>query len=490
MLPNLRSEDILLFREWQRSPRAFIRDVWGLTPERDNTLFIKGKHLTWQQDDILKAVEDALAGKASKRISVKAGHGIGKSCTLAWLVIWYLICFKDAQIPCTAPTADQMFDVLWKELKKWIDRMPLFLSTKLEWSTGYLRVTESPNTWFARAKTARKEAPEALAGVHGDFVMMLVDEASGVPEEIFNTAEGALTSKDILFIMISNPTRLLGYFHATHHGDKENWQTLSFSCVASPIVDEAYVERIKDLHGEDSDEYAIRVLGEFPRADSVDDKGYVPLLTANDLHFTEDPKFVGDRIMGVDPAGDGSDEAVWVIRDNFKAKIVAREKISTGKSIAQRTLTLMDHFAVEQFNVIVDGFGVGVDAIQQLALAHVYVKAVNVGMEADDKERFLNKRAEAFQGIKDWLHQGGELVNDPGWEELLVIRYRRELSNKVKIMSKLEMRKEGIKSPNVADALMLTFADGSIGQSRTSKRRSETEYNDGLEERFAKHAII
>lgn len=481
MTDQVKQNDLILFRSWQRSPRAFIASIWGLTPQRDNSKFVKGEHLTWQQDDILQAVEDALTGKSSKRISIKAGHGIGKSCTLAWLVIWYLICFKDAQIPCTAPTADQMHDVLWKEIKKWIDRMPKQLGEKLIWTTGYLRVSESPDTWFARAKTARKEAPEALAGVHGDFVMMLVDEASGVPEEIFNTAEGALTSKDILFIMISNPTRLLGYFYNSHHADRESWNCLSFSCIESPIVDNAYVDRIKDRHGSDSDEYKIRVVGEFPKADAIDDKGFVPLLLSSDVRETKDEKFVGDCIMGIDPAGEGSDETVWVVRDTFKAKIVAVEKVSTGKSIAQKTLTLMDYYHIQPFNVIVDSFGEGVKCIQELATARAHVKAVNVGIEANDTMRFLNRRAEAFWELKEWLRQGGELVTNEGWQELLTIRYRRELSGKLKIMSKLDMRKEGIRSPNKADALMLTFADGGISLSEGRDRDEQ----DELLDRFA-----
>ena len=106
-----------------------------------------------------------------------------------------------------------MYDVLWKELVKWLKLMPEQIQGLYEWSNTYIRVKERPETWFARAKTARKEAPEALAGVHGDYVMFVIDEASGVPEEIFNTAEGALTSSDILVIMISNPTRLIGYFY-------------------------------------------------------------------------------------------------------------------------------------------------------------------------------------------------------------------------------------------------------------------------------------
>lgn len=455
-------KNVELFRSWQKSPRKFVEDVWQLTVERENLKFIKGKHISWQQDDILQAVEDAINHRRPKRISVRAGHGVGKTTTLSWLIIWYLTCFVDAQVPCTAPTSDQMHDVLWKELNKWLLKMPDPLRVKFEWTTGYLRVIERPETWFARAKTARKESPEALAGVHGEYVFFVVDEASGVPEEIFNTAEGALTSENVLLIMISNPTRLIGYFHDSHHGDMENWQTLAFSGKDSPLVNERFVRRIMDKHGEDSDEFRIRVEGEFPKSDSVDEQGYVPLLQEKDLRFTNDGNMDPLQRLGVDPSGEGKDITTFIKRDAFKAKVAGKEAISTGKSIAQKTGTLMEDGSISDENTIIDSFGVGTDSVQELALTGKRIRAVNVGGPADDEARFVNKRAEAYWRMREWLMAGGELVEHEGWKELLLIRFRRELNGKIKIMSKAEMRKAGIPSPNYADGLMLTFVDGTL----------------------------
>ena len=460
--------DVEIYKKMQKSPLFFIEMMWGLVPERDNSKFIKGKHLTWQQHDILLAVEEALKG-GKKRISVRSGHGIGKSATLAMLILWYLFCYKDAQVPCTAPTSDQIHDILWKEVAKWLNLMPQPVREKYEWTNGYIRITESPETWFARAKTARKENPEALAGVHGDFVMYIVDEASGVPEEIFNTAEGALTGDNVLVILISNPTRLIGYFYDSHHKDKESWQTLGFSSIDSPIVDKEYVSRIISKHGEDSDEYKIRVLGEFPREDTMDDKGYIALFSENDIKISDTEEFIGERRLGIDPSGEGDDKTVWVIRDNFKAKIVAVEKVSNASSIAQKTMTLMQHYQVKGEHTYIDNFGAGANVAQELALAGIRVKAINVGDKPSDEEMFLNRRAEASWRVKQWFRKGGELVDHKGWDEILTIRYRKELSGKMKIMGKLEMKKEGIKSPDHYDALMMTFLDPEITR-RVKKR--------------------
>lgn len=462
------NEDMKLMEKWQKSPIQFINDIWSLTPA-DNKDFVKGKHITRQQEQILLAVEKALKDEAPRRMSIASGHGIGKSTTLAWLIIWYLMCHKDAKVPCTAPSSEQMHDVLWAELAKWLNLMPRDIKNLFDWTSGYLRIKESPENWFARARTARKENPEALAGIHGDWVMMVVDEASGVPEEIFNTAEGALTDKNILVILISNPTRLTGYFHDTHHNDNQNWQLLQFSSEDSPIVDDEFVDRIVAKHGKDSDEYRIRVQGLFPRADAVDDKGYVPLLLERDIREINDCVFelnAGERMIGVDPAGEGTDESVWVIRDSFKAKVLYTQKTSTPKTIAQSTLTLMVSNSIDGNQVFVDNFGVGANVAQEIAFAGERIEGVNVGVKAED-DRFINLRAEAYWRLREWLVKGGEIIIDPELKkQLLSIRFRRNLAGRIQIMSKDDMRKQGVKSPDRADALMLTFLyEGDSGSS-------------------------
>lgn len=493
--------DPKLINQWRKSPIAFIGDMWGLIPQplkpeyqdlarrvplRDYKAewfepFIKGKHITWQQWVILLAVEKSLKYAAPKRISIASGHGIGKSAVLSWLILWYLFCFKDAQVPCTAPTSEQMHDVLWKELAIWLNKMPKEICALYDWSAGYLRIKESPETWFARARTARKENPEALAGIHGDFVMILVDEASGVANEIFRPAEGAMTNENILIVLISNPTRNLGYFFETHHADKLNWQCLSFSSEQSPIVEYGYCERIAEKYGIDSDEFRFMVKGQFPKEDTIDDKGYVPLLVSADLKYTTDEKFSGNKFLGIDPSGEGSNKTVWVLRDNFKAKIVAVEDVSNGKGIAQKTATLIDFYGMKKVrrnpdaempfydNIVIDSFGIGVDAIKELAVAGYNVNAQNVGElpyqekpqlslnEEEEKKLFLNKRAMIYDRLKNWLRSGGELVQHSNWQQLLQIKYTRTLAGKKKIMSKEEMRKLGIQSPDAADALALTF---------------------------------
>lgn len=488
----------------QKSPIFFVEKMWGLKPQPviDDKAweyidqkrykevkkehfgkFEKNKHITWQQWLILLSIEQELKeGNNVIKLSVSSGHGIGKSVCLAWLILWMLFCYKDAQIPTTAPTAEQMHDILWKELASWHKKMPKPIQSLYDWSSGYMRIVESPETWFARAKTARKENPEALAGVHSDYVMVIADEASGVPDEIFNTAEGAMTGSFVIVVLISNPTRLNGYFYDTHHSDRLAWITMQFSSQDSPIVDDKYVERIIEKHGEDSDEYCIRVTGQFPKADSIDDQGYVPLYLETDLRYTQDMPFIGDVLMGVDPAGEGRDETIWVARDRFKAKILATEKVSNAKSIAEKTLNLMDLYGVRPENVYVDNFGAGANVAQEMAIAGYRVNGMNVGEKAFDP-RYLNIRAEAYWKSKEWTRTGGEFVQHEGFKELLSIRYKNTLAGKLQIMPKLDMKKKLGRSPDHADAYMLTFI-------RPARSYIEREIKRIRREKMQKHKML
>lgn len=386
-------------------------------------------------------------------------HNTGKSCTLAMILIWFLYSHYLSQIACTAPSKEQMYDVLWKELSRWISALPPRIKNQFEIQTSHIRIVEKPMEWFARAKTAKKDAPEALAGVHGDDVLLLVDEASGVADEIYETAEGSMTNENYVMILISNPTRLDGKFFKSHNDEiiKHRWQRFTFNSEESPVVEADYCLRKleENNNNRDADDYRIRVRGIFPRADSVDDKGYTALLTPTDVREIPDvanQDFISPVLMGIDPSGEGSNKTCWVIRDRFKAKIVLREEVSNEKKIAQKTLTLMEVFKVKGDNIWVDGFGVGMNVAKELALAGVSVNGINVGdrcLRERDRETYLNVRAQNYFRLKSWMRSGGELIQDKVWQkQFKSIRYRRALSGKIQIMSKLDMRRAGYNSPD------------------------------------------
>lgn len=429
-----------------------------------------GFHITWQQTLALYGVEKALRGECSARISIVSGHGVGKSMLLAVLILWFLFTHEDAQVACTSPGAEQMYDVLWKELKKWIELLDEPFKSAFEWESSHVRMRESPQVWFARAKTSSKENTEALAGVHADWVLIAVDEASGVEEPIFETMEGALTSGNILVFLISNGTRSIGYFYDTHHKDKERWQNYAFNSEESPRVDAKYVADIIAKYGEDSVQYKIRVKGEFPDEGIMDDKGYVQLFNESDLHFVpfdKEWKPIG-RIKGaLDASGEGQDKSEWAVRDRMRGAIVAEEDTSTPASMAGKSLTIVDKYRIAPIDFTIDSFGKGSDVGMEIALATAKLETpwrtrpVNVGEPCDseyDREQYVNIRAMLFYRFMLWCRSGGELMEDDRLkDQLLSIRFKRTPNGRIQIMDKVSMKKLGFPSPDKADALSMTF---------------------------------
>lgn len=468
--------------------------------------FEKGKHITWQQVLILMGVNKARDPRVPSMISIVSGHGIGKSATCAWIVLWYLYCFIRCQVPVTAPTASQMHDVLWKEMNLWIGRMPEKVQPLYEWTAGYIRITYDPETWFARARTSTKENTEAIAGVHADKVAIVVDEASGVPEQVYDAAEGALTSGDVLVILISNGTRTIGYFYDSHNKNKALFQTFRFDGEQTPMVDKKYVALKLKRNGRTSEEFRVRVSGGFPKEDAMDDGGYMQLIPRQ--RITVIPRLPDNRIpwigrtrLSCDPSGEGKDEATIAAGDAFKCAIVDTMNTTNENQIAERLLTWAARLGIKPEDMIIDGFGVGTRIAQKIVLASkgmynpytalvgnppkteekiqpLYFTRMDEEMEQareDEDEAwqevdtekgipadlYVNIRALMYFRLRKQFLAGYQLVdndteNSESVEELMGIRYKRSLQgNKIQMMTKKEMKKLGIKSPNKADALAL-----------------------------------
>lgn len=485
-------EEIKIIEEYLTDPLKFIEDMFWLTPQEVlpeyKTLledcrktwdywrikssmfnpFTKYKNLTWQQVEIVLAVSRAVNGEDKRKIVVKSWHGIGKSSIISIIIIRFLFCFYQSVVGCTAPTQIQMQDVLWKELSLWKDRLPENIRNMFEHTQNYLRVWYTD--WdkaarYARARTAAKEHPEALAGLHADDLMIIADEASWVPDEIFETAMSAMTNSNFIFLMISNPTRLEWYFYNAFTDNADTFQTLSFNSEESPIVDRWFVNNIINDYGKDSDQYRVRVLWEFPKAWLIDDKGWIPLFDPNEITFVSDEQIQSEISsfdkLWIDPSWNGKDFTSFVARNNFYAKRIAREDKSTEKSIALKTVQLKAILPrLIDDKIFYDNFWVGANVWTELAKEWIFARWLNVGNEADDKTTFLNKRAECYWRLKKEIKQWFKLI----WtakerSDLLMIKYKRTIKGQIRIMDKTDMRKEFGKSPDDADALALTFRD-------------------------------
>lgn len=485
-------EELKIYEEYWKNPLLFIEAMFWLTPQqvlpeyqilleecrktwdysriKSNMFekFIKYEQLTRQQVEIVLAVGRAVRWEDKRKIVVKSWHGIGKSSIISIIMIWFLFCYYHAVIGCTAPTQVQMQDVLWKELSLWKDRLPEWIKQYFEHTRDYMRVWETENdknARYARARTATKEHPEALAWLHSDNLMIIADEASWVPDEIFETAMSAMTNPNFIFLMISNPTRLEWYFYKSFTDNAEWFQTLSFNSEESPIVDWAFVNNIVAEYGKDSDQYRVRVLWEFPKAGLIDDKWWIPLFDPNEITFIteEQASYEMNEFdkLWIDPAGNGKDFASFVARNNFYASRVSREQKSDDKSIALRTIQLKTLLPrLKDNDIIYDNFWVWANLGVELAKQWIFARWVNAGDKAEDENTFLNKRAECYWRLKKECKQWLKLIWTPkDWSDLFMIKYRRTEKGLIKIMDKVEMRREYWKSPDDADALMMTFWD-------------------------------
>lgn len=207
----------------------------------------------------------------------------------------------------------------------------------------------------------------------------------------------------------------------------------------------------------------------FPRANAIDAKGWIPLMTEDEVKAAmvkvetgANPHF-GEERMGVDPADEGDNNAVIVKRSSGYAEILYSESRIDAFQFAGPVTTNSEK--IKSKKIYIDRVGVGaatlgkVNEINAIEGKKLKVTGVNAGSEASDPTRYFNKRAEIYWRTREWIKQGGRLSYDQRWLQLAKIKYTADEKGRLKIMSKKEMRENNIASPDEADALSMTFYD-------------------------------
>jgi phage terminase large subunit len=436
---NPLEEFVLRYRD---NPVLFVKEVLGATPYDYQAEFL-----------------DALAS-GERKMSVRSGHGTGKSTTSSWAMLWYVLLRFPNKVVVTAPTSGQLFDALFAELKRWINELPPQLQVLLTVKSDRVELSAAPAEAFISARTSRAETPEALAGVHSENVLLVVDEASGVPEKVFEAAAGSMSGHSATTILLSNPTRSSGTFFESQTRLAGTWWTRRWSCVESPLVSEEFVDEMRARYGEDSNAFRIRVLGEFPMAD---DDTIIPFHLADsaikrDIEIPEDTK----PIWGLDVARFGADKTALCKRyGNVVTEITSWQ----GLDLMQTVGRVMAEYeglspSMRPSEILVDSIGVGGGVVDRLRELGAPVRGINVGEAPAMGNTYMNLRAELWFKTKGWLEDRScKLPNDDQLlAELTSIRYGFTPGGKMKAESKDDMRKRGLKSPDLADALCLTMA--------------------------------
>src|SRR5262252_5723766 len=247
-----------LWLQYRASARKFALEAFDPPLLLPNDLRA-GDHLEpWQ----VETLDDI---SLNDRVSIRAGHGVGKTMLLAVIVFWFMLTRYPYKIPITANSQDQLRDIVWPELRKWRARLVPQLRKLIQMNMQKLWIGEIDNedelAPFAVARTASDDNPEALQGFHEDNLLFVIEEASGIPDIVFEVAIGALSTKGAKIIMFSNPTRISGYFFDSHHSLRHRWKTHRVNCEDVPRA-QGHIRDIIDKYGKDSNQYRVRVLGE------------------------------------------------------------------------------------------------------------------------------------------------------------------------------------------------------------------------------------
>lgn len=450
----LQQEFLSSIKKFKADPVLFVRTMFGAEPDE-------------RQAKIMRAVANGARG-----VAVKSGHGVGKTTTLSWLSIWWITVYLKAKAVVTAPTSGQLNDALLPEMKAWIRQMPEGIQEFYNIKQDRVELVAAPDLNFISAKTSRAEQPDAMQGVHADHVLLIGDEASGIPEQVYEASAGSMSSDHACMLLAGNPVRSSGYFYDIWGKNLEGWEKFTISCIDSPRVSRDYIEEAKLRYGEDSNAYRVRVLGEFPRGD---DDTVIPIelvQTATDRDVTP----FGNVVWGVDVARFGTDaSALCKRRQNAVMEPV---RVWRGLDTMQVTGAIVAEWEatdpkVRPLDIMVDSIGLGAGVVDRLRELGLPARGINVSESPAMKTQYVNLKAELWYKARGWLEaRDCRLPKDDRLAtELVTPRFSFTSSGKVKVESKDEIRKRGVGSPDAADAFVLTFASSAATALHGRKRR-------------------
>lgn len=472
----------LFMQRYADDPVGFVKQV------------LKANPLPWQEE-FLQAIQ-----RGERRISIRAGHGVGKSTACSWALIWHMVTRYPQKAVCTAPTAGQLYDALFSEVKRWVNALPDFLKNMFEVFSERIVLKAAPESSFISARTSSAERPEALAGIHSEHVLMIVDEASAVPETIYEAAAGSMSGHSATTVLIGNPTRNSGLFYKTHHALKkiastpegEGWLTMHVSCAhpsVARLVSTDFIKQIAATYGEESNAYRVRVLGEFALRD---DDVLIPAELV-DAAMSRDimPSPLEPLVYGLDVARFGNDRSVLCKR---RGNVVLEFKTWQNLDLMQLVGAVINEATLDALprdgtganqrpiygptggnpidtgprEICIDSIGLGSGVADRLrevqgaipALQQVAIRDVNVSEAAAMNPNANRLRDDLWLSCRDWLRARACVLpkDDDLRQELVSPTYKFTSTGKLQVEPKDSLKKRGLRSPDIADSLCLTFA--------------------------------
>lgn len=415
--------------------------------------------------------------------ATSSGHGIGKSALSAMLIKFIHDTRPYSKGVVTANTSDQLKTKTWAELGKWHK-----VSLTASWSDYFasrgnmaLVNRQHPEAWRVDAQTCEERNSESFAGLHAanSTPFYIFDEASAVPEKVYEVSDGGLTDGEPMRFLFGNPTRSSGRFREACFGRlKHRFIT---RCIDSRTVEGTNKELLKrweEDFGEDSDYFRVRARGLPPRAASTQFIDSETIFNATKRTLLEDR--YQPLVVGVDVARFGDDKSVIRARHGRNANLFPkvemrqRDTVFVARQVVRYCLDIEEQgYKIDA--VFVDGDGVGggvVDMLRAWGLKNVI--EVHSGETAENESRYVNKRAEMWGRYRDWL-KTASIPDDP---ELVVdsesIEYGLDQKNRIRLEKKEDMKARGLNSPDDADALVITFYETILPEAKYPGHVSKT----------------
>lgn len=463
-----------LARWWLR-PDVMVREVFHATPDG------------WQ-DEALRAFP------TTSRIAMKASKGPGKTASLAWMAWNYLLTRPHPNISAVSINSPNLRDNLWKEMAVWRNKSPLLQAT-FEWTAERIFHKQHRETWWMSARSwsqssDREQLGNTLAGLHSKYVMAIMDESGAMPPEIAQSAEGIFAGSDEAHIIQAGNTNTLeGALYQACVRNKALWRVIVISgdpddpnrSTRVPI-DWARDMIASTPDGRDSPFIKVLLLGEWPKQ-SVNaligpDEVEAAMKRKYQQHHTDHAA----RILGVDVAREGDDKSVIFPRQGlvaFKPHVMRNVTGIVGAGQVARTW--------EDWNVdacfIDNTGGFGSSWIDVLSTLNRSAIPIGFAEGAQDK-RYANRRAEMYYRLVDWIRSGGALP-PTGCEDLIGELSQTTYTFKgdaLQLEDKKLIKAKLGRSPDLADALCLTFAEPVAKRTATVLPMSQ---NDGSYDPFS-----
>ncbi len=466
---------------------------------------VQGVQPTPQQIELYRSVSPSRS-----RTSVASGHGTGKTTSIANVVLWHLLCHPQSITLLTANDMDQLKATLWKEIGIAIERIRKgshgWIAEHVEvLANATMRIIGFEDTWFVESKTANEKTANKMAGRHGEWLMIIGDEASTLPDAVLSTLRGALTEQHNRMLLTSQPTRNAGFFWRTHHElAKDNggeWNNLTFSSLESPLVSDDALKELWDAY--DDDERRVRLMGLFPQDSS---KHMMSLKVAMRMYgrnrIIKDSEPYGWVVLSDVASGEG-------LRD--KSAVLAARVIGYGDrgldarrveivEIPLMTNTIRSNRIYgpimevgEQLDGVtygVDSGGLGVNVCQDLEDAGKVVHRINWGnpcFQNKNKDRYLNLRAQAMHQAARAAKEGRLVVLTNEHKNTMLAqasRIPKTFSDKgrIRVPPKHSPEWEGMASPDLWDAVCFAFLENLTYVAAQDKSGSVMTLGDRAEE--------